>query len=183
MKRVLLITGVPGVGKTTVLTKTVGILREKGFTVGGMLSREVRENGVRVGFEIIDISSEKHGWLAHVNQQTGPRVGKYRVNIIDLDDVGAKAIIDAIENCYIVAIDEIGPMELFSKRFKDAVNASLQSQKAVMAVVHARARDILISEVKARKDAEIFEVTHQNRDHLPETIAEKTLPKPFKNPN
>jgi len=49
--RVLLVTGPPGVGKTAVLTKTVKMLRQRGFNVGGMLSREVRENGVRVGFE------------------------------------------------------------------------------------------------------------------------------------
>lgn len=37
MKRVLLITGPPGVGKTTVLMKTIDILKGKGFKVGGML--------------------------------------------------------------------------------------------------------------------------------------------------
>ena len=83
MKRILLITGPPGVGKTTVLTKTVNLLKERGFSVGGMLSREVRENGVRVGFEILDLGSQQHGWLAHVNQQSGPRVGKYRVVMPD----------------------------------------------------------------------------------------------------
>ena len=39
-KRVLLLTGNPGVGKTTVLMKTVNLLKERGFSVGGMLSRE-----------------------------------------------------------------------------------------------------------------------------------------------
>ena len=64
MTRVLLLTGAPGVGKTTVLTKTVDALKAKGINVGGMISREVREGGVRVGFEILDLSSGKRGWLA-----------------------------------------------------------------------------------------------------------------------
>jgi nucleoside-triphosphatase THEP1 len=59
MKRVLLLTGSPGVGKTTVLTNVVNILKEKGYSVGGMISQEVREGGVRVGFEIFDLTSEK----------------------------------------------------------------------------------------------------------------------------
>ena len=87
MKRVVPITGSPGIGKTTVLTKVVDILRERGFSVGGMLSREVREDGVRVGFEILDLNSHECGWLAHVNLKTGPQVGKYHVNLVDLPKI------------------------------------------------------------------------------------------------
>ena len=61
MTRILVLTGAPGVGKTTVLTKTVDALKAKGVSVGGMISREVRENNVRVGFEILDLTSGKHG--------------------------------------------------------------------------------------------------------------------------
>jgi nucleoside-triphosphatase len=80
-KRVLLLTGNPGVGKTTVLIKTVNALKAKGISVGGMISREAREGNVRVGFEIIDLTSNKHGWLAHVTQRTGPQVGKDRKSV------------------------------------------------------------------------------------------------------
>ncbi len=92
MKHVFLLTGPPGIGKTTVLLETVNLLKKRGFMVGGVLSHEARENGNRVGFEIVDRGSEKRGWLAHVNQQTGSQVGKYRVNMKDLEDVGAEAI-------------------------------------------------------------------------------------------
>ena len=80
-KRVLLLTGNPGVGKTTVLIKTVNALKAEGISVGGMISREAREGNVRVGFEIIDLTNNKHGWLANINQRTGPQVGKYHVNL------------------------------------------------------------------------------------------------------
>jgi nucleoside-triphosphatase len=173
VKRVFLITGLPGVGKTTVFTKTVNILKERGFSVGGMLSREVRENNVRVGFEILDLNSQKRGWLAHVKQPDGPRVGKYRVNLQDLEGLGAKAITDAIEKCDVVAIDEVGPMELFSQKFREAVNRALQSSKLVVAVVHWKAGDKFINNVKGRADAETFTVTNENRERLAQTIAEK----------
>lgn len=171
----LLLTGSPGVGKTTVLTKAVSILKEKGYGVGGMISREARENGVRVGFEIIDLSSEKRGWLAHVNQKTGPQVGKYRVNLEDLENIGAQAINYAVENCDVVAIDEVGPMELFSEKFKDATRRALESTKLVIAVVHGKAQDKLISDAKNMKEAETFTVTTENRDKLGKIIAEKAL--------
>jgi nucleoside-triphosphatase len=170
---VLLLTGNPGVGKTTVLTKTVDTLKMKGLRVGGMLSREARTGGTRVGFEILDLSSGRHGWLAHVNQKTGPQVGKYHVNLNDLELIGAKAIADAVENCDVITIDEIGPMELFSEKFKKAVRKALESPKPVLAVVHWKAADKLINEAKKREDAALFTVTQENRDKLPETITKK----------
>jgi nucleoside-triphosphatase len=172
---VLLLTGSPGVGKTTVLTKAVSILKDKGYGVGGMISREVREGGVRVGFEVVDLSSQKRGWLAHVNQKTGPQVGKYRVNLEDLEIIGAQAIYYAVENCDVVAIDEVGPMELFSEKFKDATRKALESTKIVIAVVHGKAQDKLISDAKNMKEAETYVVTAENRDKLSEIIAEKAI--------
>jgi nucleoside-triphosphatase THEP1 len=69
MTRILILTGAPGVGKTTMLTKTVDALKMKGVRVGGMVTREVRKDNVRVGFEILDLTSDKHGWLANVTCQ------------------------------------------------------------------------------------------------------------------
>jgi nucleoside-triphosphatase len=174
-KRVLLLTGNPGVGKTTVLIKTVEALKAEGISVGGMISREAREGNVRVGFEIIDLTNNKHGWLAHINQRAGPQVGKYHVNLEDLDNVGATAIVEAVEKCDVIAIDEIGPMELFSQKFKQAVKQALESRKVVLAVVHAKARDPLINEAKQREDSEIFTVTLADRDKLVEEITKRTL--------
>jgi nucleoside-triphosphatase len=176
-KRVFLITGSPGVGKTTVLTKTLNILRERGYSVGGMLSCEVRENGVRIGFEIIDLHNQKHGWLAQINQAIGPQIGKYHVNLKDLEIIGARAILNAVGTSDIVAIDEIGPMELLSQEFRNATIVALKSNKLIIAVVHWKANDKLITDVKSRMDAEIFEVTCENRDGIAEKIAQKVASK------
>jgi predicted ATP-dependent serine protease len=57
LKRALLLTGNPDVGKITVLMKVVNALKKRGIHVGGMISREVREGGTRIGFEILELSS------------------------------------------------------------------------------------------------------------------------------
>ena len=173
-KRLLFITGSPDTGKTSVLLKTIAVLKARGCSVGGMVSREVRTCGARVGFEILDLSSGRRGWLAHVNQKHGPRIGKYRVNLEDLDNIGAEAIASAVENADVVAIDEIGPMELHSERFKEAVKKAVESRKLVVGTVHWKARDELIERVKAREDAEIYRVTYENRGNLHEIVVEKT---------
>ncbi|MCW4010670.1 MAG: NTPase [Candidatus Bathyarchaeota archaeon] len=176
-KRVLILTGSPGVGKTTVLAKTVSALRGRGVKVGGMFSREVRKGAARVGFEIVDVASAKVGSLASVNQQVGPQVGRYRVNLGDLEAVGVRAIESAVENSDVdlVAIDEIGPMELFSDKFKQAANKALESSKLVIAVVHWKAQDKLVAKAKIRVDAEVFVVRAENRETLSDILVEKAV--------
>ena len=173
MTRILILTGAPGVGKTTLLTKTVDALKTKGVRVGGMITSEVREGNVRMGYEILDLTSNKHGWLAHVNGQGGLQVGKYHVNLNDLDNVGAAAITQALEKCNVIAIDEIGSMELFSEKFKQAVTQSLEGKKLMLTVVHGKAKDPIVTQIKRRVDAEIFNVTFSNRENLTEQLARK----------
>ena len=175
LKRVLLLTGSPGVGKTTLLLKVLDILRAKGYSIGGMVSREVRSGGARIGFEILDLVSGKKGWLAHINQKTGPQIGKYRVNLEDLNNIGVEAVLKAVRSCDVIAVDEIGPMELFSEKFKLAVREVVESGKLLVGVVHWKARDKLVDMVKGRKDAEIFTITYENRDTLHRNVVEKAL--------
>ena len=170
MKRIIFLTGPPGIGKTTVLLKAVEKLRSMGFKVGGMMSREVRERGLRVGFKIVDLSTGREGWLAHVRQPVGPKISKYRVNLSDLESVGVKSVREAVLNADLIVIDEVGPMELFSKPFRDVVKAALESGKPVLGTIHYRARDPLVTMIKSREDVEVLKVTAVNRGHLHETI-------------
>jgi nucleoside-triphosphatase THEP1 len=64
-------------------------------------------------------------------------------------------------------------MELFSEKFKEAVRRAVEGGKLVVGVVHWKARDRLIDEVKAREDVEVYLVTYENRNKLHETIIEK----------
>jgi nucleoside-triphosphatase len=91
----------------------------------------------------------------------------------DLDGIGVQAILQAVEGSDVVAIDEVGPMELFSERFRDAVKKAMESRKLVVGVVHWRATTKLIDELKANSDAEAYVVTRENREKLQEVIVEK----------
>ena len=175
MKRILLLTGNPGVGKTTVLVRVIEGLKSKGHVVGGMLSREVRSGGNRVGFEILSLMDNQHGWLARVDQKQGPHVGKYCVNLLDLDRVGVAAIAEAVDSCEVIAVDEIGPMELFSNSFKEAVTKAVQSGKLVVATVHWRERGFLTSVLSKMSDVQWFEVSMDNREVLHELILKEAV--------
>jgi nucleoside-triphosphatase len=172
-KRVILITGTPGIGKTTAITRTAKMLKSQGYKVGGAVTKEKREGDVRVGFEIQDLATQKQGWLAHVRQPNGPRIGKYRVNLSDLETVGVNAIQNATKTADIIIIDEIGPMELCSQALKKAIIQTLGSTKPVIATVHYKATDAFVRNIKTRQDAEVYEVTSENRDIIHNLIMER----------
>lgn len=174
-KRLLFITGDPNIGKTTIIMKTVEGLKARGYRVGGMISHEARTHSVRVGFEILDLDSNRRGWLALVNQNHGPKVGKYRVNLEDLDNVGVASITRAVEDSEVIVIDEVGPMELHSEKFKDAVRKAAGTGKLVIGVIHRSSRDALIEELKGREDFELIKVTEANRDSLPANLIQKSM--------
>lgn len=175
MKRLLFLTGQPGVGKTSVLLLVVDALKAKGYDIRGMISREVREQGTRVGFEIIDLYTGQKGWLAHIRQPSGPQVAKYRVNLDDLKNIGVNSIVNATKNADVIIVDEIGPMELFSQAFKNAILQAADSTKPLLGTIHFRVENPVVNAIKARSDVEILEVTNENRQSMHNLIITKML--------
>ena len=173
MGSVVFLTGIPRVGKSTVVGNVVERLRLNGVKVGGMTSADLRSGPTRIGFEIRDLITGEVGVLAHVSQAAGPRIGRYRVNSEDLDRIGAGAILSAIKDADLIVIDEVGPMELTSRKFKDAVQAALVCGKPVLGTVHRNAQDPIVRAIKSGQGIEVIEVTYEIRDTMPKTIAER----------
>ncbi len=166
MGRAYLLTGRPGVGKTTCLRKILDLLQ---LPAEGFFTEEIREAGERLGFFLLTLGG-RQTTLAHVNRSGGPRVGKYRVNPEALGSVGVPAIYDAIREGSLVVIDEIGKMEMTSPAFRRAVEAALQSPVTVLGTI-LRAPDPWADRVKRHPTVELIEVTPANRDRLPAELA------------
>ncbi|MBI2126432.1 MAG: NTPase [Thaumarchaeota archaeon] len=174
-KRIWLVTGDPGVGKTALISKVIYAVKSNGFTVGGILTKERKEKGERIGFEILDLASMRSGTLASINQREGPRIGKYRVNLKDLAEIGAKAIEYALFNSDLVVCDEIGPMEMFSPELRRAISQLMHSSKVVLGSVHKRLVDPLIEEIKADPNVQVIEITPENMENEQEEITHVIL--------
>jgi len=150
-------------------------LKAEGVPVGGMLTADLREHGHRVGFAIEDLRTGETGVLAHVQRRTrGPSVGKYTINLMDLDGIGARSIAAATARPEIelIIIDEIGTMELKSRSFIETVERALESEKHLVVTVHQRSTHELVQRI--RGTFEILEVTEANRDEMA-TIIMKTV--------
>ena len=74
----LLVTGLPGVGKTTLIKRISEELKH--LHPIGFYTSEIREGGIRKGFELISLDGRKR-LLSHVDIKSSHRVGKYKVDV------------------------------------------------------------------------------------------------------
>ena len=186
MGRAILLTGRPGVGKTTIIQK---VLDRWEAGAGGFYTEEIQEQGRRTGFRLVTLEGAT-GILASVNISSPCCVGKYGVNLRDLEQVGVEALNRAVRQpgasllvideahqsqrdssstTDLIVIDEIGRMELFSPAFREAVERALDSPKLVLGTVMARSHP-WVDAIKARSNVSLVEVTTLNRSTLPEQI-------------
>jgi nucleoside-triphosphatase len=156
-----MVTGPPGVGKTTLVRRVAAGLAH--LCPVGFYTAEIREGGARKGFELVSLDGGR-GLLSHVDIRSRQRVGKYGVNV-----EGFGRLLDTIQwhgpDTGLVVIDEIGKMECFSEKFRELVRQILDSDTPILATV-ARQGSGLIAEVKRRSDVELLELTTRNRDAL-----------------
>jgi len=171
------LTGKPGIGKTSLFLNVAQSVKESGYKLGGMVSREVRENEVRIGFEIQDLKTGEKGWLAHKKLIRGPRLGKYFVNLGDLENIGVRAISDALDDQDIdlIVIDEIGPMELLSKVFIDVIMKVLDLNKPVLGTIHYKTNHFLIDKIKSSENSKIILITIENRNLILQNLRDDIL--------
>lgn len=153
----IFITGNPRCGKSTLIQKILDEISDK--KLSGFITPEIRVNGVRQGFKIIDLASRKEEILASVNIKRGPGVSRYRVNIEGIDTIMDK-FLESYENSKYVIIDEIGMMEFYSKKFRETIRMVLESDKMVVATLSKRF-------VKRYKDkGQVYTLVRENFDEV-----------------
>jgi len=175
--RHILLTGLPGCGKTTVAMAALALLRESGVATFGFWTQEIREGGERRGFAL-ELVSGGRDVLASVDL-VAPRVGKYGVNVEAMQRLVVPEIERAIAAARtgaraVIVMDEIGKMELFSRSFQQVVVSALDSPAWVLATVMLRPHPFADS-LKARSDVQVVTVTAENRSGLAERILEQLL--------
>lgn len=167
MKKHILLTGKPGIGKTSVVKKIIPLL---GVDAGGFYTEEIRELDRRMGFRVVTLDGED-GVLAHVEFNSNYKVGKYRVDLVSFEKVAIPALERAMEQKSVVVIDEIGKMELFSMKFRELVSRILDSEKSLLCVIKENG-DVFTEGIKKRKDVTIVMVNYENREGLPGVVFE-----------
>jgi len=164
----VLLTGRPGCGKTTLIKRIVNKLPRG---AGGFYTEEIRDGGTRAGFKIVTLDGEG-AVFAHVDFKTRSRVGKYGLDLSALEKIGVGAVRQAIRARRLVVIDEIGPMEIRSPIFREAVNEALNSEVPVLATIFARPLPFTDA-IKSRPDVTLIEVRPNNRERLASELSDR----------
>lgn len=176
MRKNILLTGRPRVGKSTIIQRIAERLRSAGCKkIGGFYTSEISRDGMRIGFAIQTLNG-RAGRLAEVGLESRHRLGKYGIDMESFEAIALTALEDAIKMGGIVIIDEIGYMELKSRRFRELVVKALDSTAFVLATI-MRSRFDFPDALKARSDVEVITVKVDNRDRLVDDITARLLSK------
>ncbi|MFZ2087467.1 MAG: nucleoside-triphosphatase [Desulfobaccales bacterium] len=160
----LLLTGPPQCGKTTVVRRVVERFPGR---AAGFYTREVRQGGRRVGFEIVTLEGEA-AWLSHVDFPGPLRVGKYGVDLTGLHRIGLAAM-EPAPGISLIVVDEVGKMECLSGRFVEAMERLWTAPAPLLVTVAAKGGGY-IAQKKNKPEAQLITVTPANRDALPDRI-------------
>jgi len=177
------ITGLPRSGKSAVLDKVVSMVNEErkadslgrrrsgvANIIGGMRTEAVIEGGERVGYACVDILTGDRGVMAHREIDSRNRILGFGIDPSELDRVAVPAIQNAIGNCEILVIDEVGKFSVESEGFVAAVREALEYDMPTLLTLHKKSRHPLLQDIRRRDDGRILEVTPVNRALLPYKI-------------
>ncbi|XP_070180929.1 cancer-related nucleoside-triphosphatase homolog isoform X2 [Littorina saxatilis] len=179
--RLILLTGPPGVGKTTLVQKACTALKETNTPVQGFYTEEVRSGGRRIGFDVVTLCGNR-GPLARIDsdgsgqQQREHKVGQYSVKLNAFEQTALPVLrIPASSSTAppVIVVDEVGKMEMFSTTFVQMVRTLVsRGNTTVLATIPIpKGRPIpLVEELRSHKDAHVFEISKSNRDSLLQDI-------------
>jgi nucleoside-triphosphatase len=164
---ILLLAGIPGIGKTTVVKRVATSLAD--LNISGFYTEEIRDRNVRQGFAMVTFNGDRIV-MAHVNYDSAFRVGKYGIDIAVIDKTVQTALVEKGDTDLFI-IDEIGKMECFSTLFVQKMKSLMDSGKPVLATIALKGTDF-IAEVKNRAGTVYWEITKKNRDEMVERAVE-----------
>ncbi|MDY7077268.1 MAG: nucleoside-triphosphatase [Chloroflexota bacterium] len=167
MGHTLLLTGRPGIGKTTVIK---AVAESLGDRAGGFYTEEISGPGGRKGFRLVTLDGQETV-MAHVNLrgQRQPRVSRYGVDVEAIARVGVTALRRAMRRGQIVVVDEIGKMELFCGPFKETILQAVGGPYTIVATVMVKPNP-WVDGLKAMPNVALWKVTMENRDGMVEQI-------------
>ncbi len=157
----VLVTGLPGCGKTTLMRRAVA---ELGVPAAGFYTEEIRAAGRREGFALVTLDGRR-ATLASVRIRSPHRVSRYGVDVQALESVGLPALEEATAGAKLLVVDEIGKMELFSPRFREAVLRALDAGGPVLASIMLSSHPFADA-LKARDDIRLIRLTPETRERV-----------------
>jgi len=167
-KKNILISGLPGIGKTTLIKKICKEIQDRHPV--GFYTEEIRLGDLRKGFQLINLKGNR-SILAHILIESPYHIGKYRVDIKAFDEFLDSLDLEQHKDSPII-IDEIGKMECLSGKFVKMIWDILDSDNRVIATMSHTDGGIK-GKIKQREDVKLYKMNLDNRDSLFNEILEQ----------
>jgi nucleoside-triphosphatase len=132
--RLILWTGPKHCGKTSSATRLIQIARVEGFTVAGILEPSLYDNGKLLGFDVLDLQSQKRTPLARRNKDKRT-TGSFNFIADGLKFGHSVLSSEAIKFADLVIIDEFGPLELKGHGWRRNIDSLLLSSNAMLLII------------------------------------------------
>jgi nucleoside-triphosphatase len=110
--------------------------------------------------------------MAHVDFGGPQRVSRYGVDVDAIDGLAVESMRQALEAQRLVVIDEIGPMELLSEAFREAVVDALEAPAPVLGTIMRRST-AFTDRVKSRPRVALVEIRREDREGIVDEIVER----------
>ncbi|XP_049817343.1 cancer-related nucleoside-triphosphatase homolog [Aethina tumida] len=169
----ILLEGFPGVGKTTLVKKVIDNLKVNGIDCDGFYTEEVRSGRTRVGFDIVTLNGQRTSLARKsINENLTknlPQVGQYSVLLNEFECL-ALPVLESDKS--VLIIDEIGKMELHSRKFEEAVRKAILKKNIVLATVPVKCNLHLIKQLKGNSRNHLIMVNEANRNSLTKEISD-----------
>jgi nucleoside-triphosphatase len=166
MRNKILLTGEPRVGKTTALKKIIQRIGETNCI--GFYTEEIRNEFDRIGFDCVSLDGRR-ARIADINFKSDIRMGRYGIDIEAFEDIALKAINTSLSSNKVIIIDEIGPIQLLSTKFKQEIYNILASPNWVVGTIFYNKHPDA-DEIKKAPGIKLFRVTSECRDIIIEDI-------------
>jgi len=139
-KQPILLVGGIGAGKTATGLRLLSLLRSYGIQVGGILAPRILKGEQRIGYSIIDLSTNATHPFAGL-EPSDIQIGKFYLSQEGLD-IAERTILNALNERPVVFIDEVGRLEVQGKGHAPAIRQLLQSSSVPVLLV----RDTLVEQ-------------------------------------
>ena len=149
------------IGKSTVLRR---LLEGRDMSAGGFRTVRIRlEDGAS-----IHMVPPQETEFTDENRIFSRRKGVLHIDPEDFDRIGCGLLAD-FQQYDLVLMDELGPAEADSARFRQAVLDTLDGNVPVYGILQA-ADSPFLAQIAARPDVQVVTVTEENRDELPREL-------------
>lgn len=154
---IFVVTGPIHSGKTTFLKKVVDELKNKNLKIDGFLSKMALENQGIIGYDLFDLREERTTpFIRKQGNKEWERIGFYFFIPPGLSK--AKSIIIRSRETDILAVDEVGPLELAGKGLWPALKQIIfLPQKKCLLVVRINILEDFLTMLKGQ-EVKIFDV-------------------------